>query len=56
MSGLSPIVNGILADYVLRGASTTHSLRPQHPGVNQSQQDAIAGLGSADHEGPHGND
>lgn len=55
MSGILPIVDGILNDFVRRGQFTSHRMRDSYPGINQETQDDIIGKGSADHEEPHGN-
>lgn len=52
---INPIVNGILQDFMIRGNSTSHRMRPSYPGINQQTQDDVVGKGSADHEEPHGN-
>ena len=52
---ISPIVDGILRDFVLRGGFTSHRMRDSYPGINQETQDDVIGKGSANYEEPHGN-
>lgn len=52
---LTPFDAGTLEEYILRAGHATHRMRDAHPAFNQPNADTVEGLGSADYEGPHGN-
>lgn len=53
---LTPFIGSSALEHALRGSVTVPRNRSIYPGINQEEQDTVPGLGSADHEGPHGDD